>query len=84
MVTKRYACLCCGFLTLSESPPGTFDICPVCWWEDDDVQAANPDFAGGANTPSLRQARANFGQFGASASEFTDKVRKPMAEETPD
>jgi Cysteine-rich CPCC len=28
-----YACPCCGFLTLDER--GGYDICPVCFWEDD-------------------------------------------------
>jgi rubredoxin len=40
----RYACSCCGYLTLDEQPPGTFDICPVCWWEDDPVQFDDPDY----------------------------------------
>jgi hypothetical protein len=28
--------------------PGSFVICPVCFWEDDDVQLENPNFAVGA------------------------------------
>ncbi len=36
---------------------GSFDICPVCGWEDDNLQAAEPDYEGGANTMSLNQAR---------------------------
>ncbi len=38
MSEARYACPCCGYLTLTEKPPGTFAICPVCFWEDDEVQ----------------------------------------------
>lgn len=30
---QKYACLCCGCLTLDER--GAYDICPVCFWEDD-------------------------------------------------
>ncbi len=82
-MTTRYPCPCCGFLTLDQKPPGTYAICPVCWWEDDDVQARDPDYAGGANRLSLRQARENFRHCGASDAEFTSKVRKPTAEETP-
>lgn len=26
-------CLCCGYKTLSER--GNYDICPVCFWEDE-------------------------------------------------
>ncbi len=29
----KYKCLCCGYLTLSTR--AEFDICPVCFWEDD-------------------------------------------------
>ena len=35
------ACPCCGFLTLSEHPPGAFATCPVCWSEDDGQQYAS-------------------------------------------
>lgn len=30
---KKVDCLCCGCLTLDER--GGYDICPVCFWEDD-------------------------------------------------
>lgn len=30
---KKITCLCCGYRTLDER--GIFDICPVCFWEDD-------------------------------------------------
>lgn len=29
----KYECLCCGYKTLETR--GKFDICPVCFWEDD-------------------------------------------------
>ena len=51
---------CCGFVTLDERPPGTYEICRVCGWEDDPVQFADPDYRGGANTDSLREHRAGF------------------------
>ena len=55
-----FACPCCGFVTLDERPPGTYEICRVCGWEDDPVQFADPDYRGGANTDSLREHRAGF------------------------
>lgn len=30
---KKYRCLCCGYKTMESR--GEFDICPVCFWEDD-------------------------------------------------
>lgn len=35
----------------------SYDICKRCGWEDDPVQRNNPDFPGGANHMSLREAR---------------------------
>src|SRR5437763_12764219 len=55
-----FACPCCGFVTLDERPPGTYEICRVCGREDDPVQFADPDYRGGANTDSLREHRAGF------------------------
>lgn len=83
-MTAHYPCPCCGFLTLDQKPPGSFAICPVCWWEDDEVQARDPNYAGGANKVSLRQAQENFRRFGASEADFTSNVRRPRAEEVPD
>ncbi|MBQ6093927.1 MAG: hypothetical protein IJL09_00855, partial [Lachnospiraceae bacterium] len=30
---KKFRCPCCGFYTLEEV--GTYEVCPVCYWEDD-------------------------------------------------
>jgi hypothetical protein len=79
-----FPCPCCGFLTLSEQPPGTFSICPVCSWEDDNVQYADPAYEGGANGLSLNQARANFRDFGARCGADRSRVRAPRPDETPD
>ena len=47
-----WPCPCCGFRVFAEGP-GSYDICPVCGWEDDHVQLANPALTGGANRRSL-------------------------------
>ena len=47
------ACPACGFLTIDDDFYGTYDICPICEWEDDQVQLANPACKGGANPESL-------------------------------
>jgi hypothetical protein len=56
----EYACPACRFMTLSEAPPGTYEICDICGWEDDPVQFADPDYRGGANQPSLNEWRRTF------------------------
>lgn len=61
-----YPCPCCGHLTRSEKDYGTYEICEVCRWEDDPLQAEQPDFDGGANIPSLNQARKNYELTGCS------------------
>ena len=46
--------------SLDEPAPGTYDICAVCGWENDLVQFDDPDFRGGANRESLREAQAQW------------------------
>lgn len=53
----KYQCPCCGNRTLKEQPPGTYEICPVCNWEDDEIQFNDPTYAGGANELCLNDAR---------------------------
>ncbi len=74
---KKFTCPCCGYKTLDENPPGTYDICPICFWEDDGVQFNDPDYEGGANHVSLRQAQKNYDEFGACEKEMLCHVRKP-------
>ena len=56
----KFICPCCGQKTMDEKPPGTYQICPVCGWEDDAVQFRDPDYRGGANMCSLNEARAKY------------------------
>ncbi|MBU3129945.1 hypothetical protein LGL55_19455 [Clostridium tagluense] len=67
MNNSLYACPCCGYKTLSEKPPGTYEICKVCYWEDDGLQYGDPDCEVGANQESLRVAQKNF------SSQFVDE-----------
>jgi len=81
MKDPRHACPCCGYLTLSAEPPGTFEICPVCFWEDDDVQFRDVTCTGGANEVSLVDARRNFLISGAASKKYEGQVRPPLPEE---
>jgi hypothetical protein len=76
-----YPCPCCRLKTLSEKPPGTYEVCPVCYWEDDPVQFENEEYAGGANRVSLLTARENYHAFGACSEEHRSAVRPPTEEE---
>ncbi|MDR3727419.1 MAG: ribonuclease HII [Terracidiphilus sp.] len=80
---ERFACPCCGNLTFFEEPPGTFCLCEVCWWEDDPIQFADHEYEGGANAPSLRQARDFYESIGVSDPKLKGHERAPRAEELP-
>lgn len=66
------ACPCCGACSLDER--GEYDICSVCWWEDDGQDNHNADkVMGGPNYHlSLTQARINFLISGISDPQRTD------------
>ncbi len=72
-------CLCCGYFTILERYD--FEICPVCGWEDDNVQGDDPEYEGGANKVSLKEARSNFSTFGASSFDRLPRVRAPQDDE---
>jgi len=79
-MNQRFPCPCCGRVVFDE-PPGSYDICPVCFWEDDQVQLRWPDWAGGANKPTLTQSQRNFMEVGAMESRFIGNVRPPTDSE---
>ncbi|MFR7638462.1 MAG: CPCC family cysteine-rich protein [Allobaculum sp.] len=77
----NFKCPCCGYFTFGERPNGTYDICPVCFWEDDPIQLDNPSYRGGANNVSLIEGRENFAAFGSCEKEMIPNVRKPEEDE---
>lgn len=82
--TGPFRCPCCGYLTLDAR--GDYDICPVCYWEDDgqdDHDAAT--VRGGPNgVLSLNDARANYRRVGACEQRFINDVRPPRPDEQQD
>src|SRR5438876_1099928 len=74
----KFPCACCGYLTLTDSP-GNYDICHVCFWEDDPVQFLDPWYVGGANKVSLQEAQQNFLNFGVSEQRFKKNVKGVLA-----
>ncbi|MFD4502718.1 CPCC family cysteine-rich protein [Streptomyces sp. NPDC058457] len=79
-----YRCPCCGFITLAER--GAYEICQVCFWEDDGQDEHDAEEArGGPNHGlSLREARRNYQGIGASNKRRTQFVRAPLPHEHPD
>ena len=53
-------CPCCGYYTLSEAR--AYEICTLCWWEDDgqDDPRADEVWGGPNHDYSLTQCRENF------------------------
>ena len=74
----KYPCPCCGYLVFDESP-GSHEICPICFWEDDLSQLRFPLIAGGANPVSLIEAQENYYRDGVSELRFRSKARAAEA-----
>ena len=82
-MNSKQPCPCCGYITLEGERSGSYEICPVCFWEDDPTQRDDENYEGGANEASLAQARANFKKYGACEPELADRARKPNSDEMP-
>lgn len=83
-VNAKFTCPCCGHKTFTQKPDGTYDICTVCFWEDDLIQLEDLNYEGGANPTSLRQAQKNFLEFGACDLDMKKNVRPATIEEPKD
>lgn len=79
-----YFCPCCKYKTLHSR--GDYEICKVCFWEDDGQDEHDADVVrGGPNYDlSLRQAQANFAALGATEERFREAVRPPRYDEERD
>ena len=80
---QKYTCPCCGYKTI-EREDTFYDLCPVCFWETDPYQLANPEYSGGANQSSLIEAQQNFILYGACEKEDIFKTRMPLVDEIKD
>jgi len=78
---SQIRCPCCRCLTLDSR--GGFEICPVCFWEDDGQDDDDADIVrGGPNRDlSLTQARKNYAAFGACDRSALEHVRPATPEE---
>ncbi len=53
-MAEKHKCPVCGKYEFEEW--ASYDICPVCGWEDDPIETKNPDYSGGANHITLNKA----------------------------
>ncbi|WBX99535.1 CPCC family cysteine-rich protein [Chryseobacterium gambrini] len=59
-------CFCCGYFTIEER--GNYQICPVCFWEDDGGRELTK--ISSPNHMILKEGRENFSRFGACDERF--------------
>ena len=77
-----YPCPACGFEVFQNSI-GSYDMCPLCGWEDDGVQLKFPAMRGGANGESLyERQQKNLEEIPLELKElngfFRDKTWRPL------
>jgi len=72
-------CPCCGYLTLGER--GDYELCVVCFWEDDGVN--EPGHHSGPNHMTLGEGRRNFERLGAISEESVVYVLRDGRERYP-
>lgn len=79
---SRYPCPCCGYMVFEESP-GSYDICPICYWEDD-LSQLRFQRTTGANHVSLLEAQRNYDRDGVCELRFLSNVRVVTASDVRD
>lgn len=66
-------CPCCDYFTLEERR--AWEICPVCYWEDDGQDLGDLDEPSGCNHGlTLRRGRENFQRLGACELQVVEYV----------
>jgi hypothetical protein len=76
----KFVCPCCGYASLDES--STWEICQICFWEDDGQDDPKAEECwGGPNKVSLAEGRKNYLSHGASDLNELEHVRNPLPEE---
>lgn len=80
---QRHKCNCCGYYTLIGTKEDiAWDICPVCFWEND-VSGTDPGAYSGANHMTLAQGRENYRKYAACDQAALPHVRGPLPRELP-
>jgi len=82
MMKSKYPCPCCGYMVF-EDCPGSYDICPICYWEDDLTQLRFQRTTG-ANHVSLVEGQRNYDRDGVCELRFRSHVRVATASDVRD
>lgn len=80
IMSSRYTCPCCGHQTLTEGP-GAYDLCPVCYWEDDGCHEDDAASLEGPNGITLAEGQRRYRRHGTSALHCLPHVRPPREDE---
>lgn len=79
---KNSKCPCCTYLTLSNKTWGSYEICPVCFWQNDLLCIEDPSYCSPLNEgTTLSQAKTNHIRFGAFKEDIVHLTRLPLEEE---
>ncbi|MEM8864440.1 MAG: CPCC family cysteine-rich protein [Planctomycetota bacterium] len=79
---NEYSCYVCGYYTLESRCD--WDVCPICFWEDDILADDGLYEHSPANHMTIAEAKKNYIALGAVSQEYVSKVRKPVARERRD
>jgi len=73
MTPDLVQCDCCDHFSIPAERD--WEICPVCFWEQDSFGVSDPDEPSGANHGlTLREGRRNFAELGACSREFQSRI----------
>ena len=78
---KKGYCPCCGYKTFNAEEYNTYQVCPICFWEDESLTETVIEKGGGANNVSLVQAQKNFKNIRAMEKQTKKLTRDPKKDE---
>ncbi len=76
MTPAKNACPICGYHTLEER--FNYEICTICFWEDDTQVKLTEDLFSEANKLKVSEAQVNYMLHGVVDGNYKDNARKPI------
>ncbi len=78
----KYPCQCCEYFTIRNPKEYGYELCEVCFWEDDGYGDSTPDAPSAPNGEmTLNEAKKNFKLYKACDEFSVDSCRDPLPEE---